>query len=232
VNRVLAVTDWRVTYAVLALLFFPIAAFVWRLDLPESVSNERELSAGDLRELLRRPPILGMTVSMALVGGMEGIVSTWFPYFATEFVSRESSNVLLSVFLLSYVPGRAACSWLVGRYDSLGFGILLSVCTLPAFYLLFGGVTAIPLFVRVVVAGFLFSFLFPLISTFGVEAAPEYSGPLNAVATAGAYAGVSICPVIVGVLAERFGIVSAMWFVVALAACLVVSLVATWLTVR
>lgn len=104
VNRVLAVTDWRATYALLSVFFLPLAILLWRLDLPTGASEERDLSLPALRRLVRRPVIVGMGVAMLLAGSIEGIVFTWLPYYGMEFLARERANLLLSTFLLAYVP--------------------------------------------------------------------------------------------------------------------------------
>jgi fucose permease len=48
--------------------------------------------------------------------------------------------------------------------------------------------------------------VFPTLSAIGVDAAPEYSGPVNATATASSYVGIATVPAVVGVLTATFGI--------------------------
>ncbi|MFW5918427.1 MAG: MFS transporter, partial [Haloferacaceae archaeon] len=224
VNQVLSITDWRATYALLAAFFLPLSILLWRLDLPGDVSGERELSVGALSELLRTPAIAGMGLAMVLVGGLEGTIFTWLPYYGIDVVGRQRSNLLLSTFLLAYIPGRLTYTWLAERVDYLDLTVVLSLGAFPPLYLLFGGVEGRALFAAVFVAGLFTSGFFPLISAFGIDVAPEYSGPVNAIATAGTYAGIAVGPVVVGLLAERFSIASAMQLPVALAGCLVVVL--------
>lgn len=224
VNRVLAVTDWRVTYALLAAFFLPLAVVLFQLDLPGDVSGERELSAAALGRLLRDPAILGMGIAMVLVGGIEGTIFTWLPYYGTGFVGRQQANLLLSVFLLAYIPGRLAYTWLAERVGYLTLATVLSICAFPALYLQFSGIAGSALFGTAFVAGLFVSGFFPLISAFGVDVEPEYSGPVNAIATAGTYGGIAVAPVVVGLLTERFSIAVAMWVPIALAGCLVIVL--------
>lgn len=227
VNTVLAVTDWRITYAVLGLFFLPITVLLWCLDLPGDVRDERQPSLASLSRLLHRPAILGMAVAMILVGGIEGIVFTWLPYYGTEFVTRERSNLLLSAYLLAYVPGRLLYSSIADRIGYLS--ILLVLCTgaLLSFGMLFSGVGGWVLFASAFVSGFFVSGFFPLISAYGVDAAPEYSGPVSAIATAGTYGGIAVAPVAIGLLAERIGIVAAMAIPVGLTGALLIVLAVT-----
>lgn len=227
VNQVLAITDWRATYALLAAFFLPLAVLLWRLELPGDGGGERQLSPTAFARLLRTPSILGMGVAMILVGGIEGSLFTWLPYYGSEFVGRQRANLLLSTFLLAYIPGRLAYTWLAERVGYLDLASLLSVGAFPSLYLLFSGVDGQGLFAAVFVAGLFTSGFFPLISAFGVDIAPEYSGPVSAIATAGTYGGIAVGPVVVGVLTERLTIVTAMQLPVVLAGCLVVVLVTT-----
>lgn len=231
VNAILTVADWRVTYVLLGLFFVPITVLLWRLELSADVFEERKLSRAALSSLLRRPSILSMTVALLIIGLIEGIVFTWIPYFATEFVDRQSANLLLSAYLLAYIPGRMLYSWIAGRFRYIDISIGLSISSLPMFYLVVTGGEAWRLFAAMFVAGFFFSGFFPLLSAFGVDAAPEYSGPVSAIATAATYAGMAAGPVGVGVLAEQVGIVSAMIVVVGLLVSLLIVLVIARLTV-
>lgn len=227
VNAGLALADWRVTYALLGVAFLPIAAVLWRLDLPTDGTDERALSLSGLRALLRDPAILGVGVGMALVGGIEGIVFTWLPYYATDFVSREQSNLLLSTYLLAYVPGRALYSWLIGRVRYLDLAIAITAAALPVLYLVFTGIEGVALFALVFLAGFFVSGLFPALSSFGIDARPEYSGPVNAIATGSTYAGIALAPLAVGAIAERSGVATGMLLTVALTGCLLAVTIAT-----
>lgn len=230
VNQVLAVADWRLTYALLAAFFLPLAIVLWRLELPGDVSGERELSVAAFGRLLRTPSILGMAVAMILVGGIEGSVFTWLPYYGIDVVGRQRANLLLSAFLLAYIPGRLAYTWLAERVGYLDLALLLSAGAFPSLYLLFSGLEGQELFAAVFVAGLFTSGFFPLISAFGVDIAPEYSGPVNAIATAGTYGGIAVGPVVVGLLIEQSTVATAMQLPVGLAGGLVAVLALTRVT--
>jgi fucose permease len=62
----------------------------------------------------------------------------------------------------------------------------------------------------VLLSGATLSGLFPTISAFGVDTHPEYSGPVNAVATGASYVGLSAVPAVIGVLATWWDIGTAL----------------------
>ncbi|MFC6729058.1 MFS transporter, partial [Natronoarchaeum mannanilyticum] len=228
VTGVLAVADWRLTYALLGLWFLPLAVALWRLDLPTSSSNERTLSLAELRRLLGRPAVLGSTTAMTLIGGIEGIVFTWLPYYASTLLARDLASALLSVYLLAYIPGRALNTWLIDRVRYLPLALVLAGLSIPALVVAFGGVSGVGLFAVVFVAGLFLSGLFPTVLSYGVDAEPEYSGPINALTTGGTYLGIALAPPVVGWIAERAGIRIAMYLTVALTVLLLAVTAATW----
>lgn len=228
VNWVLARGSWRLTYVVLGLFFLPLVGLIWWEGLPGAVGAERALSASALRQVLKEPLVIGMTLAITLVGITEGIVFTWLPFYASEFVSEPRANLLLTVYLVAYIPGRLLYIWLLTRVSSLPLALGLSLAFLLPLGVIVLGTTGLSLFLAAFVAGFFTAGLFPLVSTFGVEAMPEYTGPITALGTAGTYLGLAIGPVILGVIAESVGIVTAMPVTWGLAAAIPLVLSVTW----
>jgi MFS family permease len=228
VSVVLAVTDWRVVFLVLAGCFVPVAVVAVRTELP-SMEAERSISVDALRELLRRPAVVGASVGILLTGAVEGIVFTWLAYYAGNFYGTGTANLLLSTYLLAYVPARAGYTLVVNRVPYLALLFGTSTIAIPALAIAFSGVTGLVLFAAVFVAGAGLSSGFPALSAYAVEAVPEYSGPINAVTTGATYAGIATAPVLVGVLAEPYGLGRALWLTVALAVALSATIAATWL---
>ncbi len=232
VNWILGWTSWRVTYLVLGLFFLPLFVLLWRVELPTEVAAERDLSLEACRNLLREPVIVGMVLAIGFVGALEGIVFTWFPFYASEFIPLDRANLLLSVYLMAYIPSRICYSWLVGRVPSFVLVTILGACAVPVIFFMVSGITGVPLYLSVGLAGFFVAGFFPLISTFGVDHAPEYSGPISAMATAATYLGLAIGPLIIGFAAETVGIVNAMRLTTMFAIGMTVVLVGTWLVER
>lgn len=232
VNAVLSVTDWRVTYAILGLFFVPIGLLIWQTELPASTDNEQSLSLDALRTLVRRPAVLGSIGCMALLGGIEGIFFTWLPYYASTIIPRDLANLLLSTFLLAYIPGRVLNTWIIERVNYLYLSFGFTLASIPVLLVTFSGIGGWALFMLVFLAGFLISGLFPTLLSFAVEASPEYSGPISAMTTGGTYTGIALAPLGVGVVAELVDIQAAMYLTLGLAIALLIGTVVTWATTR
>jgi fucose permease len=204
VTAALALGNWRFAYLGLALAFLPAVYLVYRLDLPVSLGSEETLRFADLSSVLRQPGIIGMMVALFLSGGIEGSVFTRLPYFATEHLRLEHANLTLTAFLLAYIPGRFLYSVIVERFRySIDLVLGLSLVALPLLGVLVFVVSGQALFAAAFLLGFVVSGFFPTVSAFGVELAPEFSSPVNALSTAASYSGIATIPVIVGLIASR-----------------------------
>jgi len=210
VNAVLAVGEWRWVFYLLALVFVPAAVLVTRAEKPSIEGNERTISKAKFLELVRDPPVTGMTLALIMSGSIEGSFFTWLPYYAGQFLTDSQANLLLSGFLATYIPGRAFYSVVVERVDSLWLVAGLSLLTAPALYVAFTTTSTTVMVAAVLFSGATVSGLFPTISAFGVDAHPTYSGPVNAIATGASYLGLSATPALVGVLASQYGIGAAL----------------------
>ena len=145
-----------------------------------------------------------MMVALFLSGGIEGSMFTWLPYFATEHLRLEHANLTLTAFLLAYIPGRFLYSVIVERFRySIDLVLGLSLVALPLLGVLVFVVSGRTLFAAAFLLGFVVSGFFPTVSAFGVELAPEFSSPVNALSTAASYSGIATIPVTVGLIASR-----------------------------
>ncbi|WP_135822834.1 MFS transporter [Halostella litorea] len=222
---VLARGDWRVAYVVVAALFLVVAAFVSRLPAPDGMENERSLSLADVRTLLRRPSMLGLSAAMALVVGIEGGMFTWLPYYANGFLPRSRANLLLSVYLAAYVPGRLAFGAVAERLGYLRVVTAAAALSVPVLYAVVAVTAEAALFAATFCAGLLVSGLFPTLLAWATDRVPEYSGPVNAVAMTAGQGGYFVFPAVVGAVASATTMRTAMHAEAALAAALVAVLV-------
>lgn len=227
VTGVLAVADWRVVFVVISLCFLPTAAIAARFELP-SMDAERSLSWADLRALFRRPAVVGACTGMVFVGALEGILFTWLAYYAGTFYGTTTANLVLSSYLLAYVPARLGYTFAIERVPYLALVAAITLPAVPALAVAFSGVTGPVLFLAVFVAGGAISGGFPTLSAYAIETAPEYSGPLNALTNGATYIGLAIAPVVVGLLAETYGIGRALWSTVGIALALLATVAILW----
>ncbi|WP_188883938.1 MFS transporter [Halarchaeum grantii] len=215
VVAVLAVGNWRWVFAVLSVAFVPAAVLVARAGPPSIETGERALSRERLAALLRDRRILGVLLALVCSGGIEGCLFTWLPYYASGFLPEAYANVLLSAYLVAYVPGRALYGAIVGRVDPLALVAVLGAVTAPALYVAFTASGTVAVVAAVLVVGLCVCGLYPTLSAFGVNVAPAYSGPVNALTTGANYLGLSLAPAAVGVLASATSVGTALSSLVA-----------------
>lgn len=217
--------DWRIAYGVMAALFLVVAGYVARLPAPDGIENEQSLSLADVRALLRRPSMLGLTAAMMLVVGIEGGLFTWLPYYANGFLPRSRANLLLSVYLVAYVPGRLLFGAVAERLGYLRVVITAAALAVPVLYAVVAVRAEAALFAATFCAGLLVSGMFPTLLAWATDRVPEYSGPVNAVAMTAGQAGFFVFPAVVGAVASATTMRTAMHAEAALAAALVAVLV-------
>jgi len=207
-NIVISRAPWQSIFLLFVpgLLGFMVLSI--RLDEPPGLSVEQPLHRAELSQLLRQPGVLSIVLLVILSGGVEGIIYAWYPYFSQRFASIETGNTLLSLYLIAYIPGRILVGTLIEYVENLRFVLVLSLLALPALYLAI--LRPELAFVGIPASGLLISGVFPALLAHGVDQAPEYSGPINSAATAASMAGVTVSPIVVGVLASLYGIATAM----------------------
>lgn len=203
--------DWRLTYLVAAACFGVLAIAVSRLDLPPSVERERSFALSGLPDLLSHPTVRTMSLVLVLSVAVEAGVFTWLPFYATTFLARETATLLLSVYLVAYVPGRLLASRVVERVGPERVVLASAVGGGVALLALLSVRTVVTSAVASFALGFCISAVYPTVQAWATGARPEVSGPINAVASASATFGAVVSPALVGFAAEVTDITRAMW---------------------
>ncbi len=226
---VVSVTDWRVVFVLLGLGFLPVALSMRGLPLPERMANERPISFEGVTDLIRTPTVLGMAGALLLVGGIEGAIFTWLPYYAGTSLPAALAPLALSAYLLAYVPGRVTYTVLAERVGYAPLALALAIPAVPMMYVALVATEGSAMLAAVFGLGLCMSGQFPLLSAVGVEAASEYSGPVNAISTSATYVGMAVVPTAMGTITGRYGIETAMFVPVVLIAGATLVIAATWL---
>ena len=216
-TAVLWVADWRAVYLLLAVAWIPPLVLLRGTGAPPGMEGEDALSLDSLREILREPAVLGMCGAVVFLGGIESNFFTWLPYYAAQSLPRGQANLVLSVYLSAYVPGRYAASHLADRVRYVTLLVVDAVGVLVAVALTLTFASGTWLFAGVFAVGFLVSGAFPILLAWAMDASPEYSGPVNAIGMVAGQVGFFVFPAVVGALAEQRGIVAAMHVVTVLA---------------
>ncbi|MEF8850981.1 MAG: MFS transporter [Haloarculaceae archaeon] len=196
----LSLGSWRFVYLGLAALAVALAAAFWLLDPPDVGGNEEPLTRESLLALLRRPEVLGTLAVLFFVIGVEGSLFTWLPFYANAELPERFAELTLTVMLAAYIPGRVGCGILaerVGYLTLLGGVLALLVPVFAYTFLLADGLVVLA---GVAAIGLLVSGVFPTAVAYGTDAAPEYSGPVNAVASATGATAFATLPAILGVV--------------------------------
>jgi fucose permease len=196
----LALGSWRLVYVGLAGAVLVLAVLFWRLDAPDVGGNEEPLTRARLAALLGRPEVLGMLAALFFVVGVEGSLFTWLPYYAGAELPARWAELTLTLMLAAYVPGRFACGALAERVGYLTLLVGILGLLVPAFAFTFVVADGLWVLAGVVAIGALISGAFPTAVAYGTDAAPEYSGPVNAVAAATGSVAFATVPAVVGVV--------------------------------
>lgn len=209
--------DWRYAYGALAVTFAVVALLVWYLDTPND-GAEAELDVGAAVGLLKTPAIAATTVGLVFHTGLEGAMFIWLPTFGKEIagLGQTQASLLLSAFVVAYVPGRLVYTIIAER---VGYGrlvVALEILLVPTFLWTFFVAEGNAVYAGAVVLGMLVSGVFPTLLAFGTQAAPEFSAPINALATSTASVSLALVPVFMGVVADTYDIRQAMWLPLAL----------------
>ncbi|MFB6188319.1 MAG: sugar MFS transporter [Halapricum sp.] len=212
--------DWPAVYFLLAVVCLPIAVLLFRHDVSGFEGNEQSFSVSYLDDLVHEPQIHVMMISLVLVGGIESGFFTWLPYYVAQSSPQTLANLSLSVYLVSYIPGRFLSSYLAGRYRSLNLLVGATVALPPVLWTALNTPKGPALLVAIFVVGLLMSGLFPTLITIGMESQPSFSGPVNAIGNVSARVGFLIVPTIIGVLAQVYTIGIAMRVQIVLGATL------------
>lgn len=220
VTLALYLGEWRLTYAILALVLLPILVVLWRLESPSLMENEVSFRRADVPELLARRELLVMGCALVLTGGIESVFFTWLPYYSAQFFTPGVANSVLSVYLVAYIPGRLVFSWLAGRARYLTIVLATAALTLVALGITFWFAGDDRMLLGVFAVGFLVSGLFPTLLAWGIDTVPQFTGPINAIALTSAQIGFFVFPAAVGVLADVYSIERAMTLQLALVAVL------------
>lgn len=204
----LVVANWRLAFLVLACAFVPVVAAFRRLEAP-GFETEEALAPRELASLLRTPTVGTMAPLMLLLSLVEGGIFTWLPYYVGESLPRGVANLSLSLYLAAYVPGRYAFSRATDRVDELAL-VVATAALATAALVGFLSTSGYAMLAAVAVVGFLVAGMFPTLLAWATDHAPEYSGPVNALAFIASGIGFAVFPALMGGVAGRYTIEAAM----------------------
>ncbi|WP_436925301.1 MFS transporter [Halosimplex amylolyticum] len=202
--------SWRFVYGALGVGVLALALVFRSLRAPTVESSEEPLTREDLAELVRRPEVLALLAMLFFVTGVEGGLFTWLPYYARAELPAGWAEATLTAMLVAYVPGRFACGALSDRLGPLTLLVGVLGLLVPAFAYTFFVADGLWVLAGVVAIGLLVSGVFPTMMAYATDAAPEYSGPVNALASAVSAVSVGGVPALMGFVVGDAGAATAM----------------------
>jgi len=190
--------SWRLVFWLFAVLMLGLAVLVWRFDEPAVETQEEPLAREDVRALLRRPEVLGMALVMFFATGVEGGLFLWLPTYAESELPGWIAGATLSIMLAGYVPGRFVYGRLSERVGYVRIIVAILGLLVPVFVLTFVVADGLWVLPGILAIGLLISGAFPMLVSYATDAAPEYSGPVTAVAAISSSLGVGMMPAVMG----------------------------------
>ncbi len=209
-NLVLHFASWRFGYYLLGIGFVPVFLLMfYTADFPAEIEEE-PLTFDQFSEIIRHPVVIAVGVALFLNVGVEGGFFTWLPYYLSRTMPQSVANFALTGFIGAYVPGRLLNSYLSERFSYttliLFAAVIITVLLGVAFFLV-GGYWQIAVIVGI---GFFISTVFPNLFSLAARTYPQHSGPINGLVMTFDPLGISIFPLIMGVIADSFGVGVAM----------------------
>lgn len=213
-NLVLTFSNWRMGYYFLGLAFLPIFVLMLVTSDFSAEIEEKPLTLSQFSRIIKSPVIITVGVALFLNVGVEGGFFTWLPYYLSQSLPHTVANFALTGYIGAYVPGRLLNSYLAQRFS---FSSLILVATIIIVILLglaffvVGGYGQIAVIVAI---GFFISTVFPNLFALATSAYPRHSGPVNGLVMTFDPLGISIMPVLMGIIADNFGIEVSMRFLI------------------
>jgi len=207
---VLHFSTWRTGYYILGFSFIPVFFLLLRSsDFPAEI-EEKPLTYSQFLEIIKNPVIAYVGIILFLSVGVEGGFFTWLPYYLSQSLPHSVANFALTGFIGAYVPGRIVNSYLANKFSLtsllLGASTIVTVLIVIAFFFTEGyGQIGV-----VIAIGFVTSTIFPNLFALAAKTYPRHSGPINGLVMTFDPLGISIVPVIMGVIADNFGITVSM----------------------
>ncbi|MBS3766405.1 MFS transporter [Candidatus Bipolaricaulota bacterium] len=213
-NLVLRFADWRMGYYVLGLAFVPIFLFMFTTsDFPAEIEEE-PLTWDQFSEIISHPVILAVGAALFLNVGVEGGFFTWLPYYLSQTLPQSVANFALTGFIGAYVPGRLLNSYLSEKFSYTTLilaAAVIIILLLGVTFFLVGGYGQIA---TIVAIGFFISTVFPNLFSLAAKTYPQHSGPINGLVMTFDPLGISVMPVLMGIIADSFGIEISMRFLI------------------
>ena len=147
--------------------------------------------------------------------GAEWSIGAWGAGYLVDLVgtSAGAAALLMVSFFGAIALGRVIGARLAGRVRPFGLLVGATTVALGGFLVIVGSAQVAPVVVGLFVAGLGISVGFPLLLTMAMDTVPHRPDEASARTFISAGASVAIAPLVLGALADRFGLRPAFWIV-------------------
>ncbi|MFB6291174.1 MAG: sugar MFS transporter [Candidatus Bipolaricaulia bacterium] len=207
---VLQFSNWRTGYYLMGSAFVLVSLLLFRSsDFPAEI-EEKPLSYSQFLEIIKNPVIVYVGIILFLSVGVEGGFFTWLPYYLSQSLPHSVANFALTGYIGAYVPGRLINGYLANRFPLTPLLLIASTVVtilITVAFFFTGGYGQIAVIIGI---GLFTSTIFPNLFALAAKTYPQHSGPINGLVMTFDPLGISIIPVVIGVIADNFGITVAM----------------------
>lgn len=207
---VLHFANWRVGYYIMGLSFIPVFFLMLKTSNFPANIEEKPLTRSQLVEIIKNPVIIYVGIALFLNVGVEGGFFTWLPYFLSRSLPHSVANFALTGFIGAYVPGRILNSYLSEKFSYISLLLVSAVINTVLITVAFFFTSGYGQIVVVVAIGFVISTVFPNLFALATKSYPKHSGPINGLVMTFDPLGISVIPAVMGVVADKFGIIVSM----------------------
>lgn len=207
---VLQFSGWRTGYYLLGFSFLPVVILMFRSsDFPAEI-EEKPLTYSQFLEIIKNPVIVYVGIILFLNVGVEGGFFTWLPYYLSQTLPHSVANFALTGFIGAYVPGRLINGYLANKFSLTSLLLTASAIVTILIVVAFFFTNGYGQIFVIIGIGFFISTIFPNLFALATKSYPRHSGPINGLVMTFDPLGISIVPVIMGVIADNFGITASM----------------------
>lgn len=203
--------NWRMEFFILAVFMAILFFLLLIVEVPRYMQVSGTVpvkeKTGKKKQIFREIPVkvIGLLFgAMLLYSGMEnGLGYFMDTFFVHEYDAAHLSTFALSGMWLAMLLSRMICAIAKGNGRRMVLGALSALILLSA-GLLFARASTSALFICVLF-GAAFGPVWPMLISFSVSEAPEYSGTVTSWMAAGSSIGASVFPLLMGSAADLWG---------------------------
>lgn len=194
--------DWSILFPVFAVLVLFTFFSIQHLNIDETKFEKRHATFSSCFSLLKEKYVLLMVISIFLYVGAEVSMSSGIPIYIKEYFGKSDYSLWLSwsLFFLPLVIGRYSGAKILNKVHAKKFFLITTLLSVIGLCTLFTAKEYLVYF-GIILTGFGFANIFPLIFSLVIEKFPARSNELSGLMIS-AISGGAIVPLIMGKISD------------------------------